>query len=140
MPVVAYPDSQSNSHQFVDQRPRIIIFAESGLLAGDLAAWLSGRFAVERATSIPGAGNAVDHGAQALILVGAEFQPLTKPLRALVDRCLEVGCGVIMLGGDATTCPDSWRGRVCLLAALPQPNEVFSALSAMVRHADQGRG
>lgn len=138
MPVVAYPGSHSNPIPSVDQRPRIIIFAESGLLAGDLAAWLSGRFAVDRVTSTPGANNSVDRGARALILLNSESQPLARPVLDLVENCLAVGCAVIMLGVDPDTCPVAWDRRVCLLPALPEPVEVFSALDRLVLRAAQG--
>ena len=111
-----------------DASRRIIIFAESGLLAGDLAAWLSGRFLVERVTSVPGAALALGQPAGALVLVEGGSLAGSSPLIDLVGQGLSAGCKVLVLGADPKLLPGDWDEKVTFFKAIPEPTELFSSL------------
>jgi len=118
---------------------RVIIFAESGLLAGDLAAWLSTLFCVERVTSYQGAAQAVSRPAGALVVVeGRECGTLLQ-LEKLVRQARRSGCLVLILGMDPETAPPEWAGQVTHLKALPDPNELMRALGNFPPRASQAR-
>ncbi len=119
---------------------RVIIFAESGLLAGDLAAWLSSRFLVERATSVPGALRAFRRTACALIIVEGEGLDGDSPLTELVWKALDVGCRILVLGADPRACPAEWTNRVIHLKALPHPGELFVALNGLSGKGREAEG
>jgi hypothetical protein len=107
---------------------RVVVLAESGVVAGDLVALLSGRFSVERATSVPGAALALGRVGGSLVVVGEGAPSLTSALRELVERTLAVGDRVLMLGADARLYPPEWSGRVRHLPALPEPALILAAL------------
>lgn len=67
--------------------PRIAILAQAGPLAGDLAACLSGRFAVERVTSAAEAVGVLTSGCRALVLAGAPSEANARS-GALVELAL----------------------------------------------------
>lgn len=107
---------------------RIVIFAESGLLAGDLAALLSGLFRVERVTSVPGAFLSLDHHPRALIFVEGLGVSANSRHAKLVEQCLVQGVGVLLLGGKALACPRSWASKVTFLKSMPHPTDLLRAL------------
>ncbi len=120
--------------------PRVIIFSESGPLAGDLGACLSGRFAVERVTSLSGAGNALDRPSAALLvvpgrrdLVGAECIPLFR-------RAVDSGCRVLLLGGIQAELDEDLKEKIVELPPFPSPALLFEGLSdlPLTRQAEEG--
>jgi len=119
---------------------RVIIFAESGLLAGDLAAWLSSRFRVERATNVPGALRVFRRAACALIIVEGEGLDGDSPLAELVWKALDTGCRTLVLGADPRACPVEWTNRVIHLKTVPHPGELFVALSGLPGQGREAEG
>lgn len=118
---------------------RVIIFAESGLLAGDLAAWLSTRFCVERVTSYSGAEQAVSRPAGALVVVEGRECGTVQQLEELVRQAGLSGCPVLILGMDPDTAPPDWAGQVTHLKALPDPSELMRALGNLPPRTNQAR-
>ena len=119
---------------------RVIILAESGLLAGDLAAWLSSRSLVERVTSIPGAVLAFRRTACALIIVEGEELTGDSPLAEVVLKALDTGCRILVLGADRRACPAEWTNRVIHLKAVPHPSELFVALNGLPGKGREAEG
>ncbi len=107
---------------------RIIVFAESGLLAGDLAAWLSARFLVERVTSLPGARIALQKGAGALIILDNSAFLDSAGFQELVEAGRQSRCRILLMGIDPSSCPDSWRDQVFFMDPVPAPAQVIAAL------------
>lgn len=113
-----------------NSKNRVIIFAESGLLAGDLAAWLSGRFIVERVTSIPGALVALGQPASAVIIVEGASLKKTAPLDQMVQEAKRSASRVLVLGWSPGQSSNSWSPEVIHLPAVPDPGDLFKALTA----------
>ena len=123
------PNTAGSGRDHPAGKKRVILFAESGLLAGDLAAWLSGAFLVERVTSIPGALLALGQPAAALIIVEGESFGTTGPADELVQRAAKSGNRAIILGMEPSSAPASWDGLAIHLSALPAPGDLFNALA-----------
>lgn len=107
---------------------RIVIYAESGLLAGDLTALLSGLFRVERVTSVPGAILALDQHPTAMILVEGSSLTQDSKLIKLVEQCFRRGVKVLLLGVKPLVCPEPWAAKATFLAAMPKPADLLIAL------------
>lgn len=116
---------------------RVVVYAESGLLAGDLAAWLSGSFRVERTTSLAGTRLALSQGAAALIIIGAEVITAGGGISQLVEQGEGAGCRLILLGAEPGDCPAAWREKAVFLGALPEPAQVIAALQDLPPMAAQ---
>ncbi len=111
--------------------PEITIFAESGPLAGDLAACLSGRFVIDRVTSLQGALKSLAHGCRALIILGntqAEFGPAGVDL---VEQAVSGHCRVLVLGSGGLGLESELDTKVVHLPPLPSPQILFDALSGL---------
>ena len=120
--------------------PRVIIFSESGPLAGDLGACLSGRFAVERVTSLSGAGNALDRPAAALLVVPGRRDRVGSECIPLFRRAVESGCRVLLLGGFQSELDEDLKGKIVALPPFPSPALLFEGLSGLplARQAEEG--
>ena len=120
--------------------PRVIIFSESGPLAGDLGACLSGRFAVERVTSLSGAGNALDRPAAALLVVPGRRDSVGSECIPLFRQAVESGCRVLLLGGFQSELDEDLKGKIVALPPFPSPALLFEGLSGLplARQAEEG--
>ena len=108
--------------------PRVIIFSDSGPLAGDLGACLSGRFLVHRVTSLSAASLALNHHPEALLVVpgtkttlGPEFIPLYK-------RAIKRNCRVLLLGCAQPGLDGDLQEKIQVLPQFPSPDILFSNL------------
>lgn len=111
--------------------PRIIIFSESGPLGGDLTACLSGRYTVERVTSLSGVGLALGRPAGALLVVPDRRSRLDAQSNALLRKAVDNGCRVLLLGCDRPQLDDDLKGRVVVLPQFPSPAQLFEVLSGL---------
>jgi len=120
--------------------PRVIIFSESGPLAGDLGACLSGRFAVERVTSLSGAGNALDRPAAALLIVPGRRDRVGSECIPLFRRAVDIGCRVLLLGGIQAELDENLKEKIVELPPFPSPALLFDGLSdlPLARQAEEG--
>ena len=120
--------------------PRVIIFSESGPLAGDLGACLSGRFAVERVTSLSGAGDALDRPSVALLIVPGRRDRVGPECTSLFRRALDSGCRVLLLGGVHPELDKDLKEKIIELPPLPSPALLFERLSGlpMAKQAEEG--
>jgi hypothetical protein len=119
---------------------RIVIFAECGLLAGDLTAMLSGRFSVTRATSISGARQALATRPEALIIVEGMDLARNQKLLDLVEASRAESCRVLLLGAQPGSCPSHWTDTVIFLQSMPQPVELFQALNDLPLREAEAEG
>ena len=114
------------------KKDRVIIFAESGLLAGDLAAWLSAKFFVQRVTGEARLLQALLDPVAALIIVQENTpQPSEECLQILDSVILEPrspALRVVLVGMDPALVPHIWRDRVTCLPAIPGPQQILAAL------------
>ena len=108
--------------------PRVIIFSDSGPLAGDLGACLSGRFLVQRVTSLSAADLALNDHSEALLVVpgreatvGPEFIPLFR-------RAVKRNCRVLLLGCVQPDLDEDLREKIQVLPQFPSPDLLFSSL------------
>jgi len=120
--------------------PRVIIFSESGPLAGDLGACLSGRFAVERVTSLSGAGSALDRPAAAILIVPGRRDRVGAECIPLFRRAVDIGCRVLLLGGIQAELDENLKGKIVELPPFPSPALLFEGLSdlPLARQAEEG--
>ena len=120
--------------------PRVIIFSESGPLAGDLGACLSGRFAVERVTSLSGAGSALDRPAAAILIVPGRRDRVGAECIPLFRRAVDIGCRVLLLGGIQAELDEDLKGKIVELPPFPSPALLFEGLSdlPLARQAEEG--
>jgi len=120
--------------------PRVIIYSESGPLAGDLGACLSGRFAVERVTSLAGADNALNNPAAALLIVPSRRDRVVPEYNPLFRRAVDSGCRVLLLGGAHPDLDEDLQGKIIALPQFPRPAQLFEGLSGLpqARKAAEG--
>ena len=122
------------------QAPRVIIFSESGPLGGDLTACLSGRFAVERVTSLSGVGSALDRPAAALLVVPDRRHKVNSQSSAMLRRAVEGGCRVLLLGCDHPDIDDDLKSRITILPQFPSPTQLFDGLRGLTVAARKAEG
>ena len=112
--------------------PRVIIFSQSGPAAGDLGACLSGRFAVERVTSLAAAGNALDHPAGALLIVPSRRDPVGPEFNLLFRRAVDGGCRIFLLGNLDSDFDEDLKDKIMVLPPYPSPALLFEGLSGLL--------
>ena len=120
--------------------PRIIIFSESGPLGGDLTACLSGRFSVERVTSLSGVGLALDRPAAALLVVPDHRSRIDVQSNALLRQAVAGGCRVLLLGCEKPDLDEDLKGRVVVLPQFPSPAQLFEGLDGLTPAEKQAEG
>ena len=116
---------------------RVIIFAECGLLAGDLAALLSGSYEVVRVTSVSGVRLALARHPGLFILVEGQGLAQNPQQLAMVQEILNTGTRMVVLGADPDHLPPSWRGKILHQPQLPEPQEFFAALQKITVRAQR---
>ena len=123
-----------------DELPRIIIFSESGPLAGDLGACLAGRFAVERVTSLSVAGSALDQPSDALLVVPGQRDRMGPECIPLLQRAVDSDCRVLLVGGINFELDEDLKGKIVELPPFPSPALLFDRLSGLplARKAEEG--
>ncbi len=107
----------------------IVIYAQSGILAGDLAALLSGHHTVDRQTSLPGVLKSLNFKTDVLLLVSGETVERLPDPTPVLAAAIEACCRVIMLG----SWPGLWRefvsknksGFIVNLTEIPSPAVLF---------------
>ena len=110
----------------------IVIYAQSGILAGDLAALLSGSNIVNRQTSLPGVINSINSQTDVLLLVaGGLDAPLPDPADVLMVA-EQFNCKVIMLGNWPGTRQHESNernpGSVITFSEIPTPAALFEII------------
>jgi len=113
----------------------IVIYAQSGILAGDLAALLSGQNTVDRITSLPGIIKSINSQTDLLLLVSGG-PPARKPdLLLVLMAAKQVGCKVIMLGdwsGFGRQHCSSAGDSVTILEEIPSPLALFEIIGSTI--------
>ena len=111
-----------------DEIPRLIIFSDSGPLAGDLGACLSGRFLVQRVTSLSAAGLALDHQSEALLVVPGSQTSLGPEFIPLFRQAIKRNCRVLLLGCTQPELDEDLQEKIQVLPQFPSPDLLFSSL------------
>ncbi|MDX2475054.1 MAG: hypothetical protein QNL91_15270 [Candidatus Krumholzibacteria bacterium] len=111
------------------QLPVVAIFAESGPLAGDLAACLSGRFRVDRVTSLQGALKSISSGCRALLILRGTQDEFGPACTDLVKQAVADSCRVLILGSGGLGLESELGAKVVCLPPLPSPQILFENLS-----------
>ena len=111
--------------------PRVIIFSESGPLAGDLGAYLSGRFAVERVSNLTAADRALDRPAGALFIIPSRRDPVGVEFNPVFRRAVEGGCRIFMLGNLDSELDENLKDKITVLPPYPSPALLFEGLSGL---------
>jgi hypothetical protein len=115
----------------------IVIYAQSGILAGDLAALLSGHNTVDRQTSLPEVLTTLNDKTDVLLLVGGGLQsPLPDPAPALL-AAKKVHCKVIMLGEwpgyKQKQLLEKDLGFVTTFTEIPSPAALFEIIGSKTK-------
>lgn len=110
---------------------RVIIFSESGPLAGDLGACLSGRFAVERVSNLTAAEKALDRPAGALFIVPSRRDPVGPEFNPLFRRAADLGCRIFLLGNLDADLDETLKDKITVLPPYPSPTLLFEGLSGL---------
>ena len=118
----------------------IVIYAQSGILAGDLAALLSGHNTVNRQTSLPDVLTSINHKTDVLLLVGGGLQtPLPDPSPALLAAKAS-HCKVIMLGDwpgyNQKQLLEKDLGSVTTFTEIPSPAALFELIGSIAKNLD----
>ncbi len=111
------------------QLPVVAIFAESGPLAGDLAACLSGRFCIDRVTSLQGALKSIGSGCRALLILRGTQDEFGPACTDLVKQAVADSCRVLILGSGGLGLESELGAKVVCLPPLPSPQILFENLS-----------
>lgn len=111
--------------------PQITIYAESGPLAGDLAACLSGRFDIERVTSPKAALVSLARGCQAILILKGAQEELGPARLDLVKQALSDQCRVVILGSGGLGLESDLNQQVVQLPPLPSPQLLFETLAGL---------
>ena len=111
-----------------DKIPRLIIYSESGPLAGDLGACLSGRFFVQRVTSLSAANLAIDQHSTALLVVPGRRAMLGPEFIPLYRRAVKHHCRILLLGCDQSGLDEDLQEKIQVLPQFPSPEFLFSSL------------
>jgi hypothetical protein len=111
--------------------PRVVIFSESGPLAGDLGACLSGRFSVERVTSLTGAQRAMRTPSDALLIVPGRRDRVDPECYPLFRQAVAGGCRVLLLGFNQPEFDDDLLEKIVVLPQFPSPAALFEGLSGL---------
>ena len=111
------------------QLPVVAIFAESGPLAGDLAACLSGRFRIDRVTSLQGALKSIGGGCRALLILRGTQDEFGPACTDLVKQAVADSCRVLILGSGGLGLESELGAKVVCLPPLPSPQILFENLS-----------
>jgi len=118
----------------------IVIYAQSGILAGDLAALLSGNNTVNRQTTMTGVFKALGEETDLLLLVSdGAGKPLPDPadILEMANRC---HCKVIILGDW----PGAWQkktgknipGSITAFSDIPTPAALFEIIGKTAKESD----
>ena len=108
--------------------PRLIIYSDSGPLAGDLGACLSGRFLIQRVTSLSAATLAIDQHSAALLVVPGRRTTLGPELIPLYRRAVKHHCRVLLLGCDQSGLDQDLQEKIQVLPQFPSPEILFNSL------------
>lgn len=111
-----------------DKFPRLVIYSDSGPLAGDLGACLSGRFLVQRVTSLSAANLAIDRHSAALLVVSGRSTTLGPELIPLYRRAVKHHCRILLLGCDQSGLDHDLQEKIKVLPQFPSPELLFSSL------------
>lgn len=114
-----------------DLLPHVTIFAESGPLAGDVAACLSGRFRIERATDRSAVARSLAQGCRALLIMGWSQTDIGTMETALIRQALAAGCRVLVLGAGGLHLGQELDVAIVQLPALPSPQQLLDNLSGL---------
>lgn len=112
-----------------DDPGRVIIYSESGPLAGDLGACLSGRFCVERVTSLVAAGKALERPVAALLVVPSRRGRMGSECLPLIRHAVDRSCRVILLGDIPPQMDEGLRKKMVVLPEIPSPAVLFEGLA-----------
>ena len=113
------------------EKPMVVILAETGPLAGDLAACLSGRFRVERATSLQAALKSVASGCRALLILGGSQDEFGPGHADLVRQAAGADCRVLILGPGGLGLEGETGLGIVRLPSLPSPQQLFASLTGL---------
>ncbi len=110
------------------QALNIIIYAQSGVLAGDLAALLSGHHHVDLQTNLNSIINAMNLKTDILLLVkdNQSIEPLDPTIVLKVAE--KTNCKVIMLGDWKEIPNEKYKNRVDLLPRMPSPKVLLDII------------
>ncbi len=110
------------------QALNIIIYAQSGVLAGDLAALLSGHHHVDLQTNLYGIINALTLKTDILLLVkdNQSIEPLDSTV--VLKAAGKTNCKVIMLGDWKEITSEKYNNRVEILPRMPSPTVLLDII------------
>jgi hypothetical protein len=113
------------------KRPVVVIFAESGPLAGDLAAVLSSRFELIRSTNLAGVQEALAGRPAAMIVLVEDMGYPAPGYEGLLNRALEANCRIIVIGDCALGSESHLASRILLFPQMPSPAEILAGLDGL---------
>ncbi len=123
----------------IAESDRVILMAEKDSLAGDLAAWLSGSFTIIRVRQYAEVVRELRRRPRAVVMALEGTGESMRMVPAMVRRCRERCCRLVILGGDPAECPPDVRELVAFLPSYPEPRMMLAALAAGGDAARQAR-
>ena len=121
-----------------ESSPHITIYADSGPLAGDLAACLSGHFEINQVNSPKGALLALSRGCQALLILQGAQGELGVVHSDLVKQAIAERCRVVVLGSGGLGLGSDLNQKIVQLPHLPSPQLLFDALAGLDSSLEAG--
>ena len=112
---------------------QVILMAETSHLAGDLEAWFSGIFAVQRTRDLRETLEALRPGLRALVVVAEDAPDIMRRLPALAARCVGLSCRLVVLGGDPAEGPVQPGNLVTFLPSFPDPGLLLATLNQEIQ-------
>lgn len=110
----------------------IVIYAKNGILAGDLAALLSGYNTVDRQTSLPGLLKTINTNVDLLLLVAGGTTTSPSELTPVLTAAEKFGCKVIILGKwsgfEENQSSNTQSDSVIVLEEIPSPVALFEII------------
>ena len=112
-----------------DQIFNIIIYAQSGALAGDLAALLSGHHNVNLQTNLSGVLHAIKSTTNVLLMVKDNlYEEHVNPVEVLM-AVRGIACKVIFLGQWEKIDWKSYSNNVVVMPEIPSPSVLLEVIS-----------
>ncbi len=107
----------------------IIIYAQSGFLAGDLGALLSGYHQVDLQTSISAVVEAISPDSDVVLLISGVASGNSESPDEIIDAVSHVGGRVILLGQWPLSYQNSAKPWIVRLKDIPAPGELFRIIA-----------
>lgn len=109
--------------------PHVTIFADNGPLAGDLAACLSGKFAIDRVMNQQQALDTLAGGCRAMLILKGHQEEFGPARVELIRKAVAEHCRVLVLGPGGLSLAPELDTSVIHLPPSPSPSDLLATLA-----------